>query len=406
MATLTLYELNEFIRRVIALNFSDYLWVTAEIAQINTSRGHIYIELVQKEDNDIIAQLPAVIWQGELKRIKKKNGEALDVILTAGKEMRCRTRVEFHERYGLKLIIDEIDATYTFGVLALQRQQLIAELQAKNLLNKNASISLPEVLQRIAIISSPQAAGLQDFLKHLGDNNYGYDFKCHLFEAAVQGQYAERDILKQLEIIELRRAEFDAVVLIRGGGSKLDLSVFDSRILCLRVAKFKLPIISGIGHETDQSVLDMVSHSTLKTPTAVADFILIHNAQFEIQIINIGKFISDFAQSKMREADLELKYFDNVLKIYPTHILEKSQNELSLLAQNLQNKIEKQIQSGNFELIHMENALKIVGIDATLKRGFTITKFKSKEINGAKKLKLGDKIETKFYDGDVSSVVV
>ena len=406
MNTLTLYELNEFIRRVIALNFSDYVWVTAEIAQINTSRGHTYIELVQKEDNDIIAQMPAVIWQGELRRIKKKTGEAIDVILTAGKEMRCRTRLEFHERYGMKLIIDEIDATYTFGVLALQRQQLIAELQAKNLLHKNAEITLPQVLQRIAIISSQEAAGLQDFLKHLSENNFEYAFECHLFEAAVQGLYAERDILKQLEIIELRRDEFDAVVLIRGGGSKLDLSVFDSRALCLRVANYSLPIISGIGHETDQSILDMVSHSALKTPTAVADFILTHNAQFEMQIINFGKFISEYAQSKMREADLELKYFENALKMFPPRFIDKARNELTLLNQNLKNKIENQIQFNNFDLMRMENALTIVGIDATLKRGFTITKLKGKEISSTKKIKSGNTIETKFFDGDVSSVVV
>ena len=406
MNTLTLYELNEFIRRVIALNFSDYVWVTAEIAQINTSRGHTYIELVQKEDNDIIAQMPAVIWHGELRRIKKKTGEALDVILTAGKEMRCRTRLEFHERYGMKLIIDEIDATYTFGVLALQRQQLIAELQAKNLLHKNAEITLPQVLQRIAIISSQEAAGLQDFLKHLSQNNFDYAFECHLFEAAVQGQYAERDILKQLEIIELRRDEFDVVVLIRGGGSKLDLSVFDSRALCLRVANYSLPIISGIGHETDQSILDMVSHSALKTPTAVADFILTHNAQFEMQIINFGKFISEYAQSKMREADLELKYFENALKMFPPRFIDKARNELTLLNQNLKNKIENQIQFNNFDLMRMENALTIVGIDATLKRGFTITKLKGKEISSTKKIKSGNTIETKFFDGDVSSVVV
>ncbi len=405
MTTFSLYELNEFIRRVIALNFSDYVWVTAEIAQINTSRGQTYIELLQKEDNDVIAQMSAVIWQGELNRIKKKTGETIDVILSAGKEMRCRVRVEFHERYGLKLVIDEIDAAYTFGVLALQRQQLITELQAKNLLYKNATIPLPPVLQRIAVISSAGAAGLQDFLKHLADNSFGYRFRCFLFEAAVQGQYAERDILKQLEIIELRRAEFDTVVLIRGGGSKLDLSVFDNRDLCLRVAGFSLPIISGIGHETDQSVLDMVAHTALKTPTAVADFILMHNTRFEIQIVDIGKFISDYAQSTTREAEAQLKYFDNTLKMYPTRIIDKAQNELIFLSQNLKNKIDRQIQSENFELSRMENALNLVGIEATLKRGFTITKLKGKEINSAKKLKTGDKIETRFFNGQKESVV-
>ena len=282
MKTYTLYELNEWAMRVIALNFAEPLWLSAEIAQVNTSRGHCYIELVEKNDKEILAQLSAVAWQGSLKSWEKKWGTAtLKSLLTLGRVLKMKGRLDFHERYGLKFVIEEIDLEHTIGNLEIQRQRTLEALKSEQLLDKNRQLPIPLAVQRLAVISSATAAGFIDFQTHLAENPSGYQYNIHLFAAAMQGVNLEKEIVEQLNTIAERKDQYDAVCIMRGGGSKLDLAGFDNEMVCRAVAHFPLPVFVSIGHEIDVSILDLLAAHSAKTPTALADSLLAHNQNFE-----------------------------------------------------------------------------------------------------------------------------
>ena len=214
--------------------------------------------------------------------------------------VKLKVNVDYHERYGLKLIIEDIDTSFTVGVLEMQRQAILLEIKKRDLVRKNAQTHLPSVLQRIAIISSDRAAGWKDFVKHIHDNPYGYHITLDLFEAAMQGQQVEPEILDSLNVIENNIDQYDAVAIIRGGGGRTDLAAFDNFPLARRIADFPIPVLIGIGHEIDQSVLDIVAYRSLKTPTAVADFIIEHNAEFEGRLEEQFRWIQDEAMDLVR----------------------------------------------------------------------------------------------------------
>ena len=412
MKTYSLQELNEFLRRVIALNFNEAVWVTAEISQIGQSRGHFYIDLLQKEEDTIIAQMPAVIWAQEYKRIERNlriqtSSPSLELnsIISEGMEIRLKARLEFHERFGLKLIIDDIDATYTIGKLEIQRRQVIADLQKRGLIGRNQALILPPVIQRIAVISSETAAGWQDFKNHIYDNEYGYSIDIQLFQSAMQGLLVEKMMLQQLENIKALKDNFDCVVIIRGGGSRLDLVAFDTPSVCEAVARFPLPVFTGIGHDVDQTVLDLVAHSSLKTPTAVADFILNHLIRFESTLIEIKNFLQLYVRERLNTEGGQLLQFDNFIK---THSSFYMKNQKTLL-NNFQNILSKDSQTIlKFEKIKIDNALKIidlVSIEATLKRGFSLSKINNKILTKTQNAQSGDELETYLSDGVVKSII-
>lgn len=398
MKAYTLFELNEYIRQVFALNFGDALWINAEIAQLGESRGHHYISLIQKsvEDAEIIAQSEAILWAGNLRQLKRRLGKVVDQILQEGVSVLVQVKIDFHERYGLKLIIEDIDISYTFGKLALERQAIIESLRKKRLLDKNEQLTLPSVVQRIALISSENAAGLQDYISQLRENPYGYDFRNHLFPANVQGVHAEAQILAQLERIRLRKSEFDAVVIIRGGGSKLDLGAFDSLDLCIMVAKFPLPVLSGIGHDIDETVLDLVAHTALKTPTAVAEFLINRNLHFESKILELGTVLQFLAQQQIEEQQYQLQSIEQYLNLQTQQIIQTEQHNLQFLQQQLNHTAFQTIEKAQLQLNNFEQIINLLDPDATLKRGFSITYHQGNPITKNSKLKAGDLLETKL----------
>jgi exodeoxyribonuclease VII large subunit len=406
LKTYSLYELNEFLLRVIALNFSEPLWVTAEIGQIGVSQGHTYLDLLQKEGDTIIAQQRAAIWAVDLRRIKNNIGSIVQDILQEGMEVKIKARVNFHERYGLKLIIDDIDPTYTIGKLQISKQQLISELQKLQLIGKNAALPLPSVIQRIAVISSETAAGWQDFKNHLRENMYGYTFETHFFHSTMQGNAVEKELTAQLINIQKDIHRFDCLVIIRGGGAKLDLVAFDTPSVCKAVATFSLPVFTGIGHEIDQTVLDMVAHSSLKTPTAVADFIIQHNVQFESSVNESARFIQFYLKNRLSTEGGVLTKAEDMLKYKPAQILDfqsfNLKNYTIFLKQHLQQKIK-------FEKSQIENLEKIasfLSVESTLKRGFSIIRKNSKIVQSKFELHAEDIIEIELKDGATSSKIL
>ena len=405
MKTYSLQELNEFLRRVIALNFNDAVWVTAEIGQISISRGHYYISLLQKEDNEIIAQLSGVIWALDFKRIQRALGVNTEGVIAEGIEIKFKGRLDFHEKFGLKIIIENIDATYTIGKFEMQRRQLIADLQRKGLTERNKTRVLPTVLQRIAVISSETAAGWQDFKSHIINNDYAYGFDIQFFQSAMQGSLLEKTMLSQLDNIKAHAAHFDCVVIIRGGGSRLDLSAFDIPSVCEAVAKCPIPVLTGIGHDIDQTVMDMVAHTALKTPTAVADFIIGHNLRFEADLLSIKKFLHQYVQEKMHTEGGLLSKYENFIQ---AHVMFSLKNQKNLL-ENFHQIIAKSVQNVvKIEQLKIENASKIIdfiGIDATLRRGFSITTLNNQPISSVSSLKKGDILSTQLMDGVIESEV-
>lgn len=405
MKTYSLYELNEFLRRVVALNFSDSVWVTAEIGQIGLSRGHYYIRLLEKEDDDILAELSAVLWSSDFKRLKRALGNSFETVFVEGLEVRLKGRLDFHERYGLKLIIEEIDPTYTIGKLEIQRRTLIAELQNEDLLRLNASLSTPSVWQRIAVISSETAAGWADFQNHISENIYAYRFDIQLFPSAMQGQFVEKEMLQQLEQIRLHKDIFDCVAIMRGGGAKLDLAAFDNPSVCRAVARFPLPVLTGIGHEVDYTVLDMVAHTALKTPTAVADFLIERNVQFESSLIEMGHFLKNHVQNALYTEGGNLSKIENFLQFQTAYFLKNQEQKLERWSKDLPKIVAQVVKYENIRLDKTLEIIDLMSVESTLKRGFSITRKNGKIITRLDEIKEGDAIETQIADGILTSFV-
>jgi len=407
MHTHSLFELNEHIRQVLALNFPQPVWIAAEVAQVGQSRGHYYLDLVQKEaGNDVVAQAQAVLWAAQFRQINARFDLGLLPLLREGLELRLQVRPEFHERYGLKLNITDVDPAHTLGQLDLMRRKTIQTLREKGLWGLNQAIPAPEVLQRVAVISSETAAGLQDFRAHLEHNSYGYKFDCQYFSAAVQGKNAETEIIAALLQIKARSAEFDCVVLVRGGGARLDLMAFDGLMLCETAAQMPLPLLVGIGHDVDESVLDLVAYASLKTPTAVADYLVNHNLIFEGKVLEAAELMESFTRNLLKIKDLELGRLETTLDLLVRSRLREETTQLAFLAAQIPKTATQFLREQNQSLESIAVLCTQLDPMRVLERGYSITRKKGKAIRQSEVLKAGDEIETQFATGWVSSQVL
>ncbi len=405
MDAYSLYELNEYIKRVIALNFSESVWIKGEISQIKHSRGQIYLDLVEKDEksDQIIAQASGIIWYNSYLFIKKKLGELTDVILQDGCDVSLKVSISFHERYGLKLNIEDVDPSYTLGQIELNRQKIIERLDKEGMLHLNKQHELSTVLQNIAVISSATSAGYKDFMAQLEENPYGYKFNIQLFNVAVQGRSVSKEICEALKTID--QMNFDTAVLIRGGGSKIDLSGFDDFNIGARISKSNIPIISGIGHEIDNTVTDIVAHTNLKTPTAVADFLIEHNLFFESELIELGNEVFNLTNYKLNEANLELNNISQLIEILPQEKILSEYNRLNNISEQLNISVDFKLKAFQTELINTEKLIASYGLDKILKRGFSLIKRKEKYLTSSKELKNKDEIEIVLFDGTKKAII-
>ncbi len=406
MKTYALHEVNEYIRRTLALNLPEALWVRCEIAQVNEARGHYFIELVQKaEDADeIIAQASAVIWQRSFRQLRSKLGLLIHDLLRDGMEIQLKARIEFNERYGLKFIVEDIDPAYTLGKIEMRRRQTIEVLHQANLIEQNARLPLPMVLQRIAIISSERAAGYRDFVKHIQENPYGYRFNLQLFTSAMQGELVEQEMRKRMREIEQRQEEFDCVVIIRGGGARLDLAAFDSLPICKEIARFNLPVLTGIGHDVDETVLDIVAHQSLKTPTAVADFIINRNLLFENALANYSGRIQIYSQQSVQNQRIVLQNSQQKLTTNARQHLREEARMLDYIQQEVPKIATYQLRTAHQTLQQLEKVTTLLSLEATLKRGFTLTSQDGQVLKSSKDVQPGV-LTTRFADGKTKSKV-
>ena len=404
-STYSLLELNQYIRRVISLNFDEPLWIECEIGQASLSRGHWYLDLIQKEEESIVAQCQAALWANVYFFLKRKSPIPPEEILKQGMSVKLKVNVDYHERYGLKLIIEDIDSSFTIGVLEMQRQAILKEIKDRGLIRKNAATYLPPVIQRLAVVSSARAAGWKDFVKHVEDNVYGYDIQIDLFESAMQGQQVETEIMTCLNEIEKDLDAYDAVAIIRGGGGRTDLAAFDNLPLAIRVANFPIPVFIGIGHEIDQSVLDLVAYQSLKTPTAVADFVVEHNALFESQLEELARQLKEEIGQRIQDEQERITRLIHDLNTACKSRIYIEQQKLDHARYVLQQSGKHQLQIQHTRLEHLDTLLQAMHPDHVLARGYTITSYNGTTITKSTGLQSGMKIQTTFQDGSIKSTV-
>ena len=400
-----LSEVTNYIKQVIALNFEDSLWVTAEIAQAKTSGRHVYLELIEKDtaSEEIIASVSAVIWHPAYSFIRNKLGDLTNQILQDGTQIQCKVAIEFHPKYGLKFVVKDIDPSYTFGQLEIERQKTVERLQKEGLISKNKERPLPRVLQRLAIISSEKAAGLQDFLSHLNHNPYGYTFRTDLFQASVQGVKQEKELLEQLDNIAVHEKKYDCVVIIRGGGSRLDLSGFDSYNLAEKVALFPLPVITGIGHDIDHNVIEMVANSPMKTPTAAADFIIEHNLLFESSILELDQQLDRLARRLASEKRFELESVFHHINLVTRQNLVNRGNQVEQLDQEIRFQLRIKLKENRQLLDHTAQQIKLANPLELLKKGFTLIYQDSKPVKRGRDIELEKDLDVVFDDGTLKT---
>ncbi len=450
---LSLLELNKRLKETIQDNFFENIWVVAEIGEFNLNRmGHAYLELIEKEEglDKIIAKARATIWSYTLRMLKPYFETTTNQELTAGLKVLLSVSVEFHEIYGFSLNIRDIDPTYTLGEIEKRRLEIIAQLEDEGIIELNKELDLPLVISKIAIISSATAAGYEDFSKQLSNNQYKYKFYTRLFPAIMQGEQTESSIINALDMIYQHEDFFDVVVIIRGGGARSDLMSFDKYFLAANIAQFPLPVISGIGHEKDVSVVDLVSHTSLKTPTAVAEFLISEMLEFEEQVDDLFENISSLALEKLsneqKRIELIAKQFVpgiqnrlikenlkltlNREKLFSetklgineaTLILDKYKREfesncnflfrikhknLKRLNEKLAYRATNQLDEQLRKLNYFQKSVWLLDPQNVLKKGYSITKYKGKPITSATILKQDDEIKTILHEGAIVSRII
>jgi exodeoxyribonuclease VII large subunit len=405
---LSLTELQLIIKDSLYLALPGMYWVIAEISEMKENyNGHCYLELVEKlpDELNIRSRVKAVIWSSRYRFIKSYFENATGESLRDGLKILIRVKIEYHEIYGLSLVINDIDPGFTIGEMALKRQQILKKLEEDGVLTMNRELEFPVVPQRIAVISSASAAGYTDFMKHLKGNSFGYVFYSALFETPMQGKESESGIIKALDRIATHIDKFDLAVIIRGGGSQTDLSWFDNYNIAYYITQFPLPVITGIGHEKDLSVTDIVAHRSLKTPTAVADFLIGCMNDTDNHIIDLSNEIAD--RSMLMMAESKMKIETARLRLIPVSKAQLVSNSTALKRRGeiLVNASKNRLNIINSQLTGFGNSLKILDPENVLRRGYTITSLNGKILKKCGQVKKEDVLDTKFSDGSVKSKV-
>lgn len=331
---ISLLRLQEMIRQGVERSVPGTVWVTAEISEINNHvSGHCYLDLVDYKEGErgVAAKARGMIWSSVNRMLKPYFETTAGVPLSVGMRVLLKVQVQYSQVYGLSLSIQDIDPAYTIGEFELKRQKTIQRLMSEGCFDLNSQLPLPLLPRRFAIVSSVTAAGYRDFMKHLHENEYGFRFCTRLFQAQMQGDEAPQSVIAALDkIAAAQQAEdaFDAVILIRGGGSAMDLSCFDDYELSANIAQFPLPVITGIGHDHDYHVCDMVAHTWLKTPTAVAGFILDLFMQEEMRLGSLFRRISASLSVKISKEEGALEIFLRRMRVAASDLLKERERHL------------------------------------------------------------------------------
>ena len=409
METLSLLELNGRVKSTLQFEMPDAYWVQAEISSISPSgQGHCYLELVQKDatGRNFLAKAKANIWRGTWLKLKPyfeaQTGETLKV----GMKVLLQVTVTFHEVYGYSLVVQDIDPTYTMGDMARRRKEILEQLEKDGVIGLNRELEIPALPQRIAVISSATAAGWGDFRNQLDGNIYGFRFYVKLFPAAMQGDDVERSVISALNAVAMRREDFDVVIIIRGGGAVSELSCFDSYNLAFNIANFPLPVITGIGHERDDTVADVVAHTKVKTPTAAAEFIINRVFDTASELENLTRRMSDAITEKMNAEKVRIERMSQKLpSLFAVHKTRQEQVLETLWIRSV-NGVRNMLTAQAHKLEIVDKTLAAADPQVILRRGYSLTRLNGRAVRCASDLKKGDRLTTVFADGSVESEII
>lgn len=404
------------------------VWVQAEISDLRIAGGHCYMELVEKDDNGVLrAKLRAMIWSSTLMPLRSKFYESTGRDLMNGLKVLVKGSATHHNLYGLAFTISDIDPSFTLGDMERLRREILLKLTAEGIINRNKSLSLPATLQKIAVISAEGAAGYGDFMNQIVNNQDGFAIYTCLFPAVMQGERTVPTVLEALNMVSATCDLWDAVVIIRGGGATTDLNSFDNYELAREVATFPLPVIVGIGHERDRTVLDEIACVRCKTPTAVAEFIIGNLREAYGRIGNIMRLITKyaeealkgenlriatltqsvpaFAQNSVLKQRLRLTEYTGKLKDATGSEVAAANRRLSTLALRLSNDASLIAQKESLKLERFGDMVRLLSPENTLKRGYSISRINGRAISETSEVKPGDLLETTLFGGKIESIV-
>lgn len=453
MEAISLYELNSRIKQVLKRDFKESVWITAEITEIQFNHsGHCYLQLADKRESDesIVATARGTIWAFTFRTLRPYFETTTGRALAKGLKVMLNVEVVFHELYGYSLNVRDIDPTYTVGDLERRRREILKRLEAEGVIDMNRELEFPLLPKTIAVISSPTAAGFGDFMNHLEKNPYGYRFQVKLFPAVMQGEKTTESVIAALERIYAYETLFDVVVIIRGGGSQTDLGCFDSYEMAANIAQFPLPVIAGIGHERDETIVDRVAHIRVKTPTAAAAYLIecfqeqengllsmqqdftlgiqeVLGRERQRQLLAASEFkrsvqavlsgnvtrlkllsrgVEHASEAYVRNRRHDFEQLKNRLGAKISLLSEKQKNRLVLVSGAVRQGVRRMLVDRGRQLELADNTVRLVDPRKVLARGYSITRFKGKAIKGIGELKPGDCLETETAEGIVRSEVV
>ena len=427
---LSLFELNALVRKSVKLCLPDEYWVQAELSDVRTNySGHCYLEFVQKDPrgNALVAKARGMIWSNIYSMLKPYFERETGQAFTSGIKVLVKVTVDFHELYGYSLTVIDIDPAYTLGDMARRRKEIIRRLEEEGVLTLNKELEMPLLPQRVAVISSATAAGYGDFCNQLLNNSDGLVFYSHLFAAVMQGDKVEASVIAALNAIYKEVDRWDVVVIIRGGGATSDLSGFDTYDLAANCAQFPLPIITGIGHERDDTVIDMVSHTRVKTPTAAAEFLI--NRMRETAS-DLERYITYFHQTIPERIAHSKERLEQWVARIPARVQMRLQHERFRqermavrmntawqtrllreeyrlkLEQRLATAIDARLQRERHRLQLAQSQVEAASPELLLKRGYSLTLKDGKAVTDASALHSGDVLTTRVAKGEFKSKVL
>lgn len=408
MEGISLLELNTLVKRSLTQCLPNEYWMQAETSDVRANAGgHCYLEFVQKDprSNSLIARARGTIWSNIFRLLQPYFEESTGQPFTSGIKVLVKVTVEFHELYGYSLTVHDIDPSYTLGDMIRHRKEILKQLELEGVLTLNKELSMPVLPKRIAVISSATAAGYGDFNHQLAHNPYGYHFHIELFPAIMQGNQVEESVIQALETVLDRSNEFDAVVIIRGGGATSDLSGFDTYLLAAVCAQFPLPIITGIGHERDDTVLDSVAHTRVKTPTAAAEYLINRMGEAAATLTTLSLRLRQSALWQLQQESDRLRVLRNGIPTVVLKRLSDAQLQLLTLKGNLKQNTSTALIREKHKLALLQQRIADASPEKLLKRGYSITLKEGKVITDVSRLHPGDVITTRLANGEVTGTV-
>ena len=404
--TFTLLELNHMVRETIERQMDGKYWVEAELSDLH-DRNHCYMELVENDPfgPTPLAKARAVCWANRWTALRSKFERQTQQQLRPGIKVRMMVTPTFHEAYGFAYQVSDIDPDYTLGDIVRKRMEIIRQLKEAGIFDLQRELVLPRFAQRIAVISSAQAAGYGDFCHQIDDNSYGLSFSHELFAAIMQGEQVEQSVIAALDRINARIDEFDVVVIIRGGGATTDMSGFDTLALAENVANFPLPIITGIGHDRDECILDMVSYMRVKTPTAAAAFLIDHLSEVYAALVSARERISRIAERHLAYEKMRLKQLADRIPTLFALTRERQTKRIDALAHRLDSAATQRLERERHRLQLVAQRAQAQDPIHILRRGYSITLHNGHALRSGDELDDGDIIETRLEQGTLKSEI-